>query len=208
MRLVVLASTVALISSLGCVRARTPAPTTPNPISNDYIDLQPGWRIRVVTPITKSGAYVLHSLEQRQAGNTVEMRAPDLIGYEDALYTVRSADDARLRVQFKSAEISSGGAKHSASNPRLQLFRGVSPRACCIRLLFLTRVSGADHEAAIVSAETPAALQAKTEVVDRNPESACHDDEQSGCFWVPAGISVQPQRPGTANGKKQWVPAR
>jgi len=54
-----------------------------------YIDLEPGWRLRVVTPILKDGGYVV-----KTQGETVE---PGFLGYEVSFYDVRARGVARPR---------------------------------------------------------------------------------------------------------------
>src|SRR5580693_6473749 len=75
----------AFLSACGPRNVRIPPANPAHSVSQDYIDLQPGWRLTVVTPILKSGGYELNVSEQRTAGNTVTLAAgTDFIGYEVA----------------------------------------------------------------------------------------------------------------------------
>src|SRR5437764_528004 len=57
-------------------------------------DLQPGWRIRVVIPLTKSGKYKVETSTTQTSGNTIELKASDdLLGYEEDFYEVNRSID-------------------------------------------------------------------------------------------------------------------
>ena len=149
----------------------------------DYIDLQPGWRLRVVTPVLKSG------------------------GYELAYYAVRSRIGTGVRLQFLSAEITQEGQKSARSRPLAPLFQ--LPRSAkYVRLIFLTRVSRADHDMAVVASRESYDLDALTRRVLDDPAGACKSEDRSYCAWVPRGIAVAPELQRTVDGVGQWVPAR
>ena len=48
---------VLLLAGCAAHRLQVAAPAAPGPIEPGYIDLEPGWRLRVVTPILESGGY-------------------------------------------------------------------------------------------------------------------------------------------------------
>jgi len=62
----------------GCASRKAPAsaraPLPPNAI-REYIDLEPGWRLRIMAPITKSGAYNVITESASQQGGTIVLRA-------------------------------------------------------------------------------------------------------------------------------------
>jgi hypothetical protein len=197
---------LALASILtGCAARKAAAPAAPvQPIGPSYIDLEPGWRLRVVTPILKSGGYRLTATGQTVSGGTVTLTvSDDFLGYEVAHYAVK----ARNGVEFVSAETTRDG--HTTPQPQpvahlFQLPRGVRH----VRLIYLVRVSQADHDMAVAAARDMNALEALTRRVEANPVDACHDGQGAFCAWIPAGIAVVPQIPKTIDGAVEWVPAR
>src|ERR1035438_2363086 len=138
---------LALASLLAACTARhTHAPVAAvQPIGPSYIDLEPGWRLRVVTPILKSGGYRLKPTGETSGGNTVTLSVgDDFLGYEVAYYAVK----ARNGVEFVSAETTRDGRTTPQPQPVAHLFqlpRGVRH----VRLIYLVRVSQADHDMAV-----------------------------------------------------------
>jgi len=189
----------------GCTarHARAPAAAV-QPIRPSYIDLEPGWRLRVVTPILKSGGYRLRSIGQTAEGNTVTLSvSDDFLGYEVAYYAVK----ARNGVEFVSAETTRDGHTTPQPQPVAHLFQlphGVRH----VRLIYLVRVSQADHDMAVAAARDMRALEALTRRVEANPADACRDGQGAFCAWIPAGIAVVPQLQNRDGGAVEWVPAR
>ena len=185
----------------GCAARRLPPPSAPPEIAApSFVELEPGWRVQVVTPILKSGAFLLKPASQQEEGNTITLRAGDEFqGYETAIYSFSAARRITLAEVTRSH---AGQLTHPAKplHPRLR----VPARLRRVRLLFTRKVSDADHNMAILAADSPARLQALTEKVQASPASACRSSRHEYCEWVPAGIAVRPERPvGPA-----WVPAR
>jgi hypothetical protein len=77
-----------------------------------------------------------------------------------------------------------------------------------VRLIYLVRVSQADHDMAVAAAKGMDAVEALTRRVEANPVDACHDEQGAFCAWIPAEIAVVPQIPKTIDGAVEWVPAR
>jgi len=197
---------LALASLLtGCAarHARAPAAMV-QPVGPSYIDLEPGWRLRVVTPILKSGGYRLKPTGETSGGNTVTLSVgDDFLGYETAYYAVK----ARHAVEFVSAETTRDGRTTPQPQPVAHLFqlpRGIRH----VRLIYLVRVSQADHDMAVAAAKDMPALEALTRRLEANPAEACHDGQGAFCAWIPEGIAVVPQLHKTISGAVAWVPAR
>jgi hypothetical protein len=194
---------VSLLSGCAARHARAPAATL-QPVSPGYIDLEPGWRLRVVTPILKSGGYRPEFSDETIGGNTITLSAGnDFLGYEVAYYTVK----ARNGVRFLSAETTRDGRTTPQPRPMAHLFQlphGVRH----VRLIFLARLSQADHNMAVAAAKDIDALEAITRGVLANPSEACHVGVGAFCAWIPAGIAVVPQLRKMVDGAVQWVPAR
>lgn len=199
-------STLALacvLAGCGARNVRAPAPVV-QPIGPSYIDLEPGWRLRVVTPILKSGGYRLKATGETSGGNSVTLSVgDDFLGYEVAYYAVRARDG----VGFVSAEITRDGHITPQPQPVAHLFqlpRGVRH----VRLIYLVRVSQADHDMAVAAAKDMGDLEALTRRVEADPVGECHSGQDAFCGWIPAGIAVVPERQETIGGAVQWVPAR
>ena len=194
-----------LILLTACAARHAHAPVAAvQPIGPSYIDLEPRWRLRVVTPILKSGGYLLNLTGQSESGGGVTLHAgDDFLGYEVAYYAVT----ARRGVEFVSAEITRNGRTVAQPQPVAHLFqlpRGVRH----VRLIYLVRVSQADHDMAVAAAKDMDALDALTRRVEANPADGCRSDPGAFCAWIPAGIAVVPQFQKTIDGGVEWVPAR
>jgi hypothetical protein len=145
----------------------------------------------VVTPILRSGGYQLQDSPEYQDSGAFTIEAgDDFVGYELSYYAVRRNADG-VRVEFDSAEEIRGDAKVSKDNPILCLFQ-IPTSAKHIRLIYLVRVSAADHNMAIAAAERTDKLDELTQRVRDNPAS-CETHEGTYCSWVPAGIAVRPE---------------
>src|SRR5262245_54619906 len=87
-----------------------------------HIDLQAGWRLRVVTPLLKSGGFRLPVISEHTEGNVITVRAKDeFIGYETAYYAVRPRETG-VRVTFDSAEAIKEGNTTPQSRSAVSLF--------------------------------------------------------------------------------------
>lgn len=176
----------------------------PSPINNlSYIDLQPGWRIRVVAPVLKSGGYKAQLEEVRNEKGTITMQTgKDFEGYQTDYYQVRAADNS-LRINFRLGEVRrNDGSQNKTSHPRVPLF-SVSNDRQCVRLLFLTRSSDRDHDQAILTASSARQLELLTNQVQSNLVENCKNQSETSCVWVPAGVAVRPEK----KRGREWVPA-
>lgn len=210
---------LALLAFASCSTRRQVA-VVPPPAGADrtYIDLQPGWRLFVITPILRSGGYVVQSArtvteagsDGRSLNITVEA-GPDFLGLERSYYSVdpRNARDAErsagVRVRFQSAEKVVDGKTAAQQKPMVQLFN-IPRRARYVRLLYLVRSSQADHNMAVLAAADPARLAELTAEVRRDPRTKCRESDKGYCSWIPAGIAVRPEMRRTGLG--DWVPSR
>jgi len=155
-----------------------------------------------VTPILKSGGYRIKAEPSASGagGATLSVTVgSDFLGYEVAFYAVGS------RVSFTSAEVHRQVDKKDTvtaeERPMVALFR-LPREARFVRLIYLVRVSEADHDMAVVAARKKEELDPLTAQVRANP-SACRNTGRTFCSWIPNGIAVTPeQRVG-----EQWAPA-
>jgi hypothetical protein len=189
----------------GCATHKAPVPAAAvQPIGRSYIDLQPGWRLRVVTPLLKSGGYRLKLGAQAADGSTVALSAGnDFLGYEVAYYAVK----ARNGVEFVSAETTRDGQTAPQAEPVAHLFQ-LPHGVRYVRLIYLVRASQADHDMAVAAAKELRDLEALTRRVEMDPAGACREGQGAFCAWIPAGIAVVPQMKKPVEGGVEWVPAR
>jgi hypothetical protein len=192
--------TLALVALSACASRMAHVPATPAPPTGPayYIDLEPGWRLRAVTPILKSGGYRLRP--EGEAGSTTLRAGADFLGYEIAWYTVESR-----RIVFAAAEVHNKDSVVPAPAPIAPLFR-LPGNARYTRLIYLVRVSEADHDMALVAAHKREALDPLTAQVRANPRN-CRTERETFCAWIPDGIAVTPEVKTTVAGAEQWVPA-
>lgn len=212
---------VALLAA-SCALQNVPPPAeAPPPRSWYWVDLHAGWRVRVVTPVTRSGGYLVvanphvgngesstqvQMMRSAPGAATVNLKAAkDLIGYEVSLYSVKSQSGGGVRVTFRSAVINNGGKKAAQPRPVFPMFK-LPGDDKFLRILHLGWGSSGDHDAAILAASNPNIL----DVLARNvalDHSACIIGRDSFCSWVPAGIAVIPEHKQSAGGKSPWTAA-
>lgn len=154
--------------------ARKPA-SSPSPV--DFVDLQPGWKLRVVVPMLRSGGYILPSLKQEANGNTIET-GEDFLGYEQAYYRIMPRRNGGIRIRFSHAEVWEAGKTHTRPKPILQLF-GQAASARHVRLVYLVRESKADHNMAILSSNDVSALGELTRALTDHAE--CRSSQNADC---------------------------
>jgi hypothetical protein len=170
------------------------------------VDLQPGWRIRVVTPVLKSGRYAPDFKTMPSSSGATELSAADeLVGYEASYYRVIPAARSGVSIEFKSSTVSIGAKESQNQQPVVLLFQ--MPKAARhVRLVFLVRVSHADHNQAILAASELDELDRLTKEVEADPATNCKSRDASYCEWVPEGITVRAEKIDPAH-RKNWIPA-
>lgn len=209
----------------GCAHPKVDAvPNSPlHPSWRDWIQLQPGWRVRVVIPILKSGGYIVkprpiradeaangqHTGATRTSGispHEITLSAgSDFIGYEVSWYTVKRRRGGGVRVVFNSAEThAQERVTHSRDTIR-PMFR-LPTGARWVRILHLLRGAPADHDAAILAANNLRDLDELTHQVELHP-SACKAAQNTFCAWVPLGIAVIPESRIQSKGREEWEPS-
>ena len=73
------------------------------------------------------------------------------------------------------------------------------------RLIYLTRLSDADHNMAVIAAADAAAVDRLTRAMQANPDQACTSTGESFCTWVPPRVAVLAERMTPAG---KWEPVR
>ena len=205
-RLILYVGVLILLTGCASRTARMAAPPAGS-ANNDYLDIQDGWRLTVVTPILKSGGYVLKTPDNPPSGNGFTLSArTDFVGYEVAHYEVKGQRGGRVRVEFNSAEVTKDGQTQPQPQSIAPLFE-VARQANYLRLIYLIRISQADHNMAIVAARKLDALDSLTRQVQTNPADGCKIDQRASCVWIPDGIAVRAEVLKTVEGVEKWVDA-
>jgi hypothetical protein len=190
---------IAVSTSVGCVKHALRNAAQPA-VQQTYVDVEPGWRLEVITPIIQGGGFV----PRVAATGGAAASAPDLIGYEVADYAAHKSP-AGVHIEFVSANDVIDGKPSEKPEPRVQLF-GVPASMQHVRLLFMLAVSSADHDMAILAADDLGALNTATQTVQSDPQNGCVHGLHSWCEWVPKGIAVRPEKRVIVHGREQWVP--
>lgn len=174
----------------GCSRKGVQVPSAPGIVRNDnsYLDLEPGWTVKIVVPLLKSGGYLPNFVAQKSEGNTILYSAPDPIGYTTSFYLVSGKKNGDVRLKFVSAEETRDGKKTSVGPPALPF--ELPRKAERIRLVYLVRVSKADHNMAIVGARRLEKLNSFTKQLKEDP-NICAVSDEIFCAWVPPGVAVR-----------------
>ncbi len=193
-----------LAGCFGCAAHKAPTSALPPSVHRGYVDLEPGWRIRVVTPILKSGKFIVHAEAVQSSGNEIVVKASDdFIGYEIAYYSVKAQAGGGIFIRFSSAETVKDGKAAKQPRPLVPLF-DLPANMRFVRLVFLLRVSEADHDQGILAAASLAELDALTQRVQAEPEKNCTTAPEAFCSWIPRGIAAQPEKRNPAR-RNEWV---
>ena len=173
-----------------------------------YVDLAPGYRLKLVSPILREGApagasaLATNSVSGNDAKLSVTVKSSsDFLGYEISWYTVESGS----KMTFSTAESHIGNQVTTSRRPRVNHF-AFPETAACYRLFYLTRVSQADHDIAVLSAPTCAELNRQTPAFASDPD-ACAKAPPHTCVALPKEIGVTTYLTATANGAPLDVPA-
>lgn len=168
--------------------ATAAAPAVKWPVkSPDFVDLLPDWRVREITPIFTSGGFVAKGVEI-QEGNTITISDRDFEGYETAMYSLKPKPGGGVDTKLESVETNKGGQVTKEIKPRVLLFQ-FPRRVRYIRLLYLLRVSTADHNMAILGSNDVDQLNELTKQV-QSDSANCKALRRAYCSWVPQGIAV------------------
>ena len=112
-----------------CSTRRAPVPARVSASHPEYIDLEAGWRLRVVTPISKRGNYRLNYKDVKQADGTITLTTDEFRGYETAYYSV----EARKVAEFRSGLSPPNSHKMVSPQPSLRAFdRSLRPHGSSV----------------------------------------------------------------------------
>jgi hypothetical protein len=173
-----------------CSRQTAIAPTAPapTPFDNSYSDLQPGSTLKIVVPLLKSGGFRTDLETQQINANSFNVRANEFIGYTTIRYAILGKSTT-VALKFLSAEQTRHGRTAPLPQPPRLPFE-LPHRAAHVRLVYLVRVSRADHNMAIVASRQLDRLNDFTSRFKTDP-AICRTANGIFCSWVPAGIAVR-----------------
>lgn len=170
-----------------------------------YVDLQPGWRLRVVVPILRSGGYTLPMIARAEDKTVAVSTGKDFIGYETDYYAIQRGNEAGIRMEFSRAELVEGGKSSRRAKPILQVFRWPSDLQFA-RLVYLIRESQADHDLVLVAAADQTTLSQLTAHIMSDATAVCADTALSICRRIPKGVAVIPEQRRKISGMARWGP--
>ena len=156
---------------------------------NSFLDLRAGGRLKVVVPVFNSGHNQITSSFEQTKDSSVVLSAAGLAGYQSSYYSAVGSTDGIVRLRFQSAESTKDG-KTAALAKAPELPFALPPKRQHVRLLYLVRQSGSDHNMAIVASKHLAPLNSFTQRVKNDP-NLCRSNGEIFCSWVPAGIAVR-----------------
>ncbi len=160
----------ALSALTACSRKVVNKPPAPGIApENAYFDLQPGSKLRIVLPLKS---------DQAQPS------------FEIAHYAVAGHRGRRVQLEFLSAEIANDGRIVSEPHAPALPF-GLPDKPAYIRLLYLQRLSEADHNMAVLAADRMTTLEKATKQIRADP-SRCASADKIFCSWVPLHVAVRP----------------
>lgn len=175
-------------------------------LTRQFIDLKPGWRILTITPLRKEPSrkvweYApLRPTREVQTGLNIEVELDRSIefAYESSEFQV-----SRSGLNLRKSRLNVQGKEEALAAP----IHGLFPQQILVarlRLLFLTRGSQTEYNAALIGHSNPSRIEALTQRLQENPASTCEAAAGELCIWIPAGIAVRPEMPDKAKG---FVPA-
>lgn len=153
-----------------------------------------GFHVRAITPILKSGVYALTPQQQSTEGKTVTLSVgSDFLGYETSYYSVRPRRGVGVKVVFTGADVTKDGVTTPQPRSIAPLFQ-LPRNSRFVRLIYLIRVSDADHNMALAAADRIETLEALTRQVKADPVNGCKTSGRAYCSWIPEGIAVRAER--------------
>ena len=192
------------VSFGGCHRQKFSPAAAPGSLVpvRSFLDLQPGWRLSLVTPLRRDSAtdswrYGQPNIKTETTNGlnvTISVNPDSQFGFERTVYAVLPKGLA-WQESVRTLE----GKEERSLEPILKLFPQPA-RTQTLRLLFLTRASDLNYNTALLSAPNPGAMEAFTAAVRANPEQACRQN----CIWIPPGVAARPEKPSPNGG---FVPA-
>ncbi|MBS1858253.1 MAG: hypothetical protein JST11_22975 [Acidobacteria bacterium] len=178
-----------------------------NDIRSGYVDLEPGYRLQVDSPIFRDGAPPgTAAIDTAVTGGTdrsinVEVKAsPELLGFERAWYAMVARKGQRgAAIEPLSAERHVNGQTEARAAPATDYFR-FDRDSAWYRLLYR-----ADRTIVVVAAASYSELERISKEVDADP-SACRTPTGRRCAVIPSQVGVNPEIVVRVQGAEQALP--
>lgn len=179
-----------------------------------YLDLRPGYRLRLVRPLLRAGAGPNASAISSVGGATmnsdgslnVDARSSaDLLGYETAWYEIerRGSGFAIRELTAESHLVNQSGEKPGKLNAP---WDRLNPTAVYYRVLYLTRSSSQDRDALLLAESTHARIEAVTAAIAANPALCQSGSYRSTCVVLPRQAALTAHVQVSLNGSTVAVP--
>ncbi len=183
-----------MVASAACSHKNFSAPSAPQTIlaRNSYTDLTPGSHIRIVVPLQGAVAAVAAAAPSED-GHTLVVSSPSVIGYRSFSYSVTGTANRGVRLKFASAETTIDG-KTVRDAAALPLPFPLPKGSNHVRLVYLVRISSADHDMVILASKNIAALNACTKRLQDDPGVCGRHPSEVFCAAVPTDVAVRPDR--------------
>lgn len=172
------------------------------------INLEPGFRLKVLAPILKPGFREVKILQApRATGGPLEMTVEGLEGYETAYYAVQPRDGGGVQFSLSSVEQNRMNVVTHTSEAKAFELRP-APDARFFRLMFLRRASVADRDISLLGAPQWGLLLDSARRFDTIAGTVDDCDKVPGltCVAVSKQVAILSEVGIEANGQTVFVP--
>ena len=179
-----------------------------NTIRKGAINLEVGFRLKVVAPLLKPGYTAIKTeLSPNSKPGSLEVNVEGLEGFETAYYMVRPRHGGGLEFALLSVEQNRVGVLTTSPKPVAFQF-SKAPKAEHYQLMFLRRVSIADRDIALLGAPSWKLLLDTAHRFDTVPGAVNDCDKVSGldCVAMTKQSAINSETGVLANGKMVYVP--
>ena len=167
-------------------------------VRSEFMDFHPGQELRVVGPVFRDGSgserSAVASGVSTQAGpdgalNVVVRSSPDLVGYEESWFAVRSEGDGGLRMERERTQFFHDGEVETLDAPQSTGFAFLSG-ARFMRMIYLIRVADShDHDVLFVKAPTRRELETRSASLLEDPSRCSARAAEDWCEVGPRELS-------------------
>lgn len=181
-----------LFVTAACSPKRISSIASPALPANDksYEDLVPGGRIRIIVPLGNKVDVIQQGSTDVVSGRA-EITVQGVVGFRTVYYRVVGTQKKKVKLEFESSYTSRDGT--TVQDPeRPELPFKLPSGSKHVRLVYMVRLSSADHNMAILASKYIGDLNAFTARFQDDP-TVCDQRGEVQCAWVPAGVAVRPE---------------
>jgi hypothetical protein len=175
---------------------------------NGAVTLEPGFRLKVVAPLLKSGySEIKTALAPNSKPGQLEVNVEGLEGFETSYYDIRPRSGGGVEFALASVEQNRIGKITNPLAPAAFQF-DIAPGISHFRLLFLRRLSIADRDISLLGGESWSVLLSSAQRFDTVPGSVSECTTTPGlqCVAVTAKTAILSEVGVTINGQRAYVP--